>query len=792
MPKDLFDTIKLQDIFDKVHLDIFDKVELSTEDKILYSEQLIDAIREQLKAENAKIPIGEIIAHILEKEFKKQKQANETIEFSITNELEKTKAEVQNEVKKLKESEEELEEKLKQKYADLRNQILSGQGLPQVVGGYVLTVEEEDGVPRGQPTRLKFPNGTITDNNDGSFSVSSGSNEAPNDATYVTLSTNATLTNERVLTGAVNQIAVTDNGAGSTVVLSTPQDIHTGASPTFTGLTLSGLTANRALASNASKALVSSAVTDTELGYLSGVTSAIQTQLNNKQPLDPTLTALAAYNTNGLLTQTAADTFTGRTIAGTTNQVNVANGDGVSGNPTLSLPQDIHTGASPTFVRATLSQTTGTAPLTVSSATVVTNLNADLLDGLNGSDLALSNLAFVTIGNTGSLSAERALTGTANQITITDNGVNSTVVLSTPQNIHTAATPTFSGLTLSALTAGRVLVTDTGGLLATDAGLTYSIANDTLSVLGSANSQRLIIKANGTQTTNLFEAQNSSSAVKAHINSGGEFENEVIFGTTNSAFGKSALQSATALSSANQAFGFEAAKSLTDGTFNIAIGFRALKSLTTATSSTAIGTLALELATGEYCTGICAAALSLLTTGSYDTAIGPFAGAGTANGGVALTTGTFCTLIGPFTDTKSADAFGAVTLGYEAIAAGGELGISPYVDLVGLYGKSSTSATRERAAIDLAWVDDTDASRKARVIISAYDTAKREGIRIEGGGSAVKLGFFGANAVVKPSAYTPTNVTTDRSYDANSTTLDEIADVLGTLIADLQSLGLIG
>lgn len=55
-----------------------------------------------------------------------------------------------------------------------------------------------------------------------------------------------------------------------------------------------------------------------------------------------------------------------------------------------------------------------------------------------------------------------------------------------------------------------------------------------------------------------------------------------------------------------------------------------------------------------------------------------------------------------------------------------------------------------------------------------------------------KLGFFNKTPVVQPSAYTPSNVTTDRSYNANSTTLDEVADVLGTLIADLQSLGLIG
>lgn len=55
-----------------------------------------------------------------------------------------------------------------------------------------------------------------------------------------------------------------------------------------------------------------------------------------------------------------------------------------------------------------------------------------------------------------------------------------------------------------------------------------------------------------------------------------------------------------------------------------------------------------------------------------------------------------------------------------------------------------------------------------------------------------KLGFWNATPVVRPSAYTKTNVTTDRSYDANSTTLDEIADVLGTLIGDLQSVGLLG
>jgi len=57
-------------------------------------------------------------------------------------------------------------------------------------------------------------------------------------------------------------------------------------SPTLAGTVIfSGGTANTVPYLNGSKGLVSSAVTPTELGYLTGVTSAIQTQLNAKQGL---------------------------------------------------------------------------------------------------------------------------------------------------------------------------------------------------------------------------------------------------------------------------------------------------------------------------------------------------------------------------------------------------------------------------------------------------------------------------------------------------------------------------
>lgn len=51
---------------------------------------------------------------------------------------------------------------------------------------------------------------------------------------------------------------------------------------TVTGLTNSALTASRAVVSASDKSLASSATTSTELGYVNGVTSAIQTQLDGK------------------------------------------------------------------------------------------------------------------------------------------------------------------------------------------------------------------------------------------------------------------------------------------------------------------------------------------------------------------------------------------------------------------------------------------------------------------------------------------------------------------------------
>ncbi len=80
------------------------------------------------------------------------------------------------------------------------------------------------------------------------------------------------------LAGTLNQINIT-NGSGS-ILLSLPQDIDSSSSPTFNGLTINGLTADTVLYLNPSNQLASSVVNSTELSYVSGVTSSIQTQID--------------------------------------------------------------------------------------------------------------------------------------------------------------------------------------------------------------------------------------------------------------------------------------------------------------------------------------------------------------------------------------------------------------------------------------------------------------------------------------------------------------------------------
>jgi hypothetical protein len=93
-----------------------------------------------------------------------------------------------------------------------------------------------------------------------------------------------------------------------------------------------------------------------------------------------------------------------------------------------------------------------------------------------------------------------------------------------------------------------------------------------------------------------------------------------------------------------------------------------------------------------------------------------------------------------------------------------------------LYVGQSSVQERPMALVATQWVISTDASRQARLTLSAYDlNAVREGLRIEGDYSNARLGFFGSSAVAKPT------VTGSRGGNA----------ALASALTALASLGLI-
>lgn len=127
---------------------------------------------------------------------------------------------------------------------------------------------------------------------------------------------------------------------GYTAARITNSDISSSAAIAFSKMAT--LTGDRALmTTQAGVVAVSSDITVAELGRLDGVTSNIQTQLDAKQATDTDLDALAAVSSTGLIARTGSGTAAARTLTGPAAGLTVSNGDGVSGNPTLALADDL-------------------------------------------------------------------------------------------------------------------------------------------------------------------------------------------------------------------------------------------------------------------------------------------------------------------------------------------------------------------------------------------------------------------------------------------------------------------
>jgi hypothetical protein len=364
---------------------------------------------------------------------------------------------------------------------------LSGDGTPEnplkVESTSGLTLET-NGTPNGDQTLLNLVAGTnmtITDDGSGNITFdATGGSGSPGGTTTQLQYNNAgsfggitgATTDGTAVTYTTGNLKATDvkaSGSGGLSVLSNAGTQTAlfgaggGANNTFYGsIKADYATATTVPYFDASKNLISSAVTPTELGYLSGVTSAIQTQLNAKQA---TITGAATTITSSDLTASRAliSNASGKVAVSAVTDTELGYVSGV----TSSIQTQLNAKGTGSVTSVDVSG--GTTGLTFTGGPITTSgtiTAAGTLAVANGGtgQTTYTNGQLLIGNTTGNTLTKATLTGTANQVVVTNGG--GSITLSTPQDIGTSSNPQFatielgnaSDTTLSRSAAGTLAV----------------------------------------------------------------------------------------------------------------------------------------------------------------------------------------------------------------------------------------------------------------------------------------------------------------------------------------------
>ena len=365
--------------------------------------------------------------------------------------------------------------------------------------------------------------------------------------------TSSDLTASRALTSngsgkvAVSSVTSTELGyvSGVTSAIQTQLDAK---QPTITGsattIDTESLTASRAVISNSSQKIAVSATTDTELGYLSGVTSAVQTQLDAK--------LVKANNLSDLTSASTARTNLGLGTIATQNANNVAlTGGTITG---LGDPSSSSEAATKNYVDNLVAGLRTRVVARVASTTNVTIAsgleNGDTIDGVTlvtGNRVLLKNQStasqngLYTVVASGSASRDTefdTITELAGQLILVSEGssqqdtlwlctTDTSATLGSSSITYTQVYPSSGGTVTSVglADAGSSEFTITNSPVTTSGTINIavnSIANTKISGLGTAatlnvgTSANNIVQLNGTaklpavdgsQLTNLTSTQ---------------------------------------------------------------------------------------------------------------------------------------------------------------------------------------------------------------------------------------------------------------------------------------------
>lgn len=229
--------------------------------------------------------------------------------------------------------------------------------------------------------------------------ITSVANGAVIDGPFVTVVDDPTLLNNRNLTASSNLIVV-DNGPKNNIdiSISDPElnalaatDSSEDMVPYYTGVGTADVTSLTPYARTLIDDIDSSTARET-LEVVIGT---------DVQAHDNTLDSLSS-SSSGMIAKTAPGDITPRTITGTANEITLTNGNGVFGDPTVSLPSSL------TFTGKTITGGTYNSP-SISTPTGITKSDVGLSNVDNTSD-ATKNSATATLTN-------KSISGSSNTIT---------------------------------------------------------------------------------------------------------------------------------------------------------------------------------------------------------------------------------------------------------------------------------------------------------------------------------------------------------------------------------------